>query len=134
MPARMRVALLLSSLIVAASPVLASSNWFQVDGGSWVVDEATAAAIDKDIQSSVRDLAGKGFKLFAAWDRYTFQYQGRGDGSGRFVYVNAFCSTPSDKNLTTRFVEVFDGGACFFQVKYDPTTHKFFDLSVNGYA
>jgi hypothetical protein len=127
-------AFLMSVAVAAATGAFALPGWFEVKGGSWVVDDSAVTAMSQDIQSAVRTLAGGGFKLFSPWARYTFQYQGQGSEGAPYVLVNAFCSSHSGTDLTASFVEVFDGGACYFKVKYDPRTHKFFDLSVNGYA
>ncbi len=66
------------------------------------------------------------------WADYTFQYQGRGTFLGySYVYVNAFCSH-TGTTLQTEWVHVMDGGACFFQFRYDPTSKHIYDLTVNG--
>ena len=65
--------------------------------------------------------------------QYKFQYWGETDRAGqRVVAINALCS-PLD-GWTTRRILVMDGGDCFFNLKYDPASGKFFDLIVNGEA
>src|SRR6267142_647803 len=135
MPARTHLAGLLISAVIAATPAtFASPGWFEVKGGVWVVDDAAVTVMNQEIQSAVRTLAGRSFERFSPWTRYTFQYQGQGSEGARYVLVNAFCSSAADRDLTASFVEMFDGGACYFKLKFDPKTHKFFDLAVNGYA
>jgi hypothetical protein len=68
------------------------------------------------------------------WHEYTFQYQGRASLLGQqYVYVNGFCSY-SQGDLRAQWVEVFDGGACFFHAKYEPASKRLYDVVVNGVA
>jgi hypothetical protein len=39
-----------------------------------------------------------------------------------------------DTNWKENFIFVADGGACYFQFKFDTSTGEFFDLIVNGEA
>jgi hypothetical protein len=49
------------------------------------------------------------------------------------VYVNAFCfHTGTD--LAREWVDIEDGGACFFSAKYDPQKKVVYDIRVNGVA
>lgn len=68
------------------------------------------------------------------WDTYRFQYQGQENNGRRFVYINAFCDFGKNTNLSSGFIFVFDGGSCYFQVKYDPIVDTYFDTSINGEA
>jgi len=36
--------------------------------------------------------------------------------------------------LSKSLIAVMDGGACFFNVKYDPAKKSFYDLTINGEA
>jgi hypothetical protein len=45
--------------------------------------------------------------------------------------VNAFCHIDS-RRLDTEWVVVYDGGACYFSAKYDPTAKRVYDIEVNG--
>jgi hypothetical protein len=36
--------------------------------------------------------------------------------------------------LSKSLIAVMDGGACFFNVKYDPVKKSFYDLTINGEA
>ena len=49
------------------------------------------------------------------------------------VWVNCFCEVSDDK-WKKNVLLVFDGGSCFFHLKMNLTTNKFFDLAVNGVA
>jgi hypothetical protein len=69
-------------------------------------------------------------------ETYERQYFGVTREGRQLIFINALCSsyakaTPGWKD---RFVFVFDGGACFFQLYYDPVSKQFRDLRVNGVA
>jgi hypothetical protein len=49
------------------------------------------------------------------------------------VLVNCFCSTWNN-NWRTAILVVHDGGNCYFNLKINLTTRKFYDLVVNGEA
>jgi hypothetical protein len=67
---------------------------------------------------------------------YRRQYLGITENGKNLIYINAFCDSYKSTFDTsnTHFVFVFDGGACFFQVTYDPVTKAFIKLSINGVA
>jgi hypothetical protein len=68
------------------------------------------------------------------WSTYTFQYQGRKSSLGKpYIFVDAFCGTAS-VDVRTAWVEVLDGGTCYFSAKYDPKTNRVYDVQVNGVA
>ena len=53
----------------------------------------------------------------------------------RILFLNAFCSLPDPKGSWQRaWVEVDNGGACYFQVLFDLTTGQVVEFSVNGEA
>ena len=55
------------------------------------------------------------------------------DGNPR-IFVNALCSIDAgDSNKWRKHLELAaDGGTCFWQAWYDPSTQKFSNLSING--
>ena len=59
------------------------------------------------------------------------QYLGIVEDGAEVIYANFFCNAHDD-DWHNELVMVMDGGDCYFQVKYDPGTDKFFDFSVNG--
>jgi len=54
-------------------------------------------------------------------------------GSKSAVFINAFCAAPQ-RHSVTEWVQVKDGGACFFNAKYDPESEQVYDVVVNGIA
>ena len=68
------------------------------------------------------------------WERvpdYMRQYLGIVEDGQQIIYANFFC-TINEMDWHSEYVFVMDGGDCFFQVKYNPESGEFFDLSVNG--
>ena len=50
------------------------------------------------------------------------------------VWVNFFCQTWDNNNWKTEILLVKDGGNCYFNLKLNLVTKKFYDLGVNGEA
>lgn len=74
------------------------------------------------------------YKIIDDLPRYKRQYLGITLIQGQpLIYANYFCTEVFD-NWQDHFVVVDDGGACFFQVIYDPLHKTFSQLSINGFA
>jgi hypothetical protein len=70
-------------------------------------------------------------------EKYYRQYAGIILDRRRIIYVNALCESAGkdgESYWREKFVLVFDGGACFWNVRYDPQTKRFSELMVNGVA
>jgi hypothetical protein len=65
---------------------------------------------------------------------YRRQYFGYSDHGDKWVLVNGFCEEYWKKNASWRnnAVVVYDGGDCYFRVRYQISTSKFAGLDVNG--
>jgi hypothetical protein len=63
---------------------------------------------------------------------YKRQYWGEVADGKQMISVNALCTEL--ENWRTQRVFILDGGDCFFNLLYDPTTKSFSGLSVNGEA
>jgi hypothetical protein len=67
-------------------------------------------------------------------DRYFLQYLPIVQSGKKRIFVNAFCNdvegAPNDWHHHLQ--AVYDGGDCFWQVYYDPATHRFSNLMING--
>jgi hypothetical protein len=123
-------------LILALAPTFAAADppqWIEVGGGAWKPKPEVLSQAEAALRTAVPTAAANRGHL-PEWHSYTFQYQGRSPLLGRrYVFVNAFCDDPAHHpNLAKTWVEVFDGGACFFSAKYDPDSHQLYDLAVNG--
>jgi hypothetical protein len=69
-------------------------------------------------------------------DEFRRQYFGYTLEGHRILYINAFCGQEKQLNQLwlSEFLRVFDGGSCFWQIKFDLITGKLFELWVNGEA
>jgi hypothetical protein len=68
-------------------------------------------------------------------EKYFRQYAGIVLNGHKIIYVNALCEEAGNKYETywrEHFVLVFDGGECFWHIRYDPETKRFSELIVNG--
>jgi hypothetical protein len=118
-------------------PALANNAWVEVKGGDWKPFQETLSEIQQNIESYVRNNAEKQQRdPVREWNTYIFQFQGQraGKDGQKFVFINALCHVHRNSDLSLRFADVFDGGACYFQLKYDPEKNEFYDLSINGLA
>lgn len=108
-------------------------SWVAMSGGSWPPSPAQVTEIQNGLRSFVVQQATAQHRKLPDWSSYTFQYQGRSDGGQKVVFINAFCISPPEYTQQ-QFVLVFDGGTCFFEVKYDPNKKSFIQLTFNGEA
>jgi len=86
-----------------------------------------------EYDSSLTDLNKKYFVINLKDFNYRRQYVCYKNKKGeKIVYVNCFCAAPEwwRKNL----IIVDDGGKCYFSVKINLTTKKWFDFMPGGYA
>jgi hypothetical protein len=61
------------------------------------------------------------------------QYLGYTNDGKRWIFVNGFCeSWTKDRLWHEDIIIVFDGGSCFFTVRYDQSNSRFDELMVNG--
>ncbi|SRR5258706_8034875 len=112
----------------------AENLWVEVEGGSWVPNTEVISRLKEHIEPFVSNKAKTEGRKLREWKTYNFQYQGREENGKKFVYVNAFCINDKRWQLKKQVVFVFDGGTCFFNLKYDPKTNQFFSLQINGEA
>jgi hypothetical protein len=119
-----------TSLAIAAIFV---GSWFPIAGGTWTPDHGVVAQLQATLQPYVVAQASDQRRKLQPWSSYSFQFQGRGNADGMLIVINAFCSTP-DAYAAKRFLQVLDGGTCFFKLKYNPKTKTFYDIGFNGVA
>jgi hypothetical protein len=130
----LRPATLVATLLLGAVALAADSpRWVEVSGGAWEPQSALFSQLESALRPIVA-AATKNRGPLPDWNSYTFQYQGRRTMLGRkYIYINAFCDDPRHHS-PTQWVEVLDGGACFFRAKYDPESNQVYDVVVNGVA
>jgi hypothetical protein len=95
--------------------------------GAWIPDRAQLDALEAGLPDALGTL-----QLPRPLRDYGRQYAGFVAGGHAYILVNAFCDAPAD--WTHAPVWVADGGACFFQITYEPATGAFTNLRVNGEA
>ena len=61
------------------------------------------------------------------------QYLGYTNDGRRWIFVNSLCEwLTKDRPWRENFIIVFDGGSCFFTVRYDLSNSQFDELRING--
>jgi hypothetical protein len=108
--------------------------------GTWMLSRSAVDGLESNIPH-IADIpfpnrAYKGSQIPHP-EKYFRQYAGIVLGGHKIIYVNALCETAGNKYETywrERFVQVFDGGDCYWSVRYDPETGRFSELMVNGVA
>ena len=114
--------------------VNAAERWIKVAGGKWDPSPKILADLKSQIKSYVRSQAKAQGRELKNWQDYTFQYQGQEEKGRKFIFINALCVQRDRQRLDKEMIVIFDGGSCFFNVKYDPSQKTFFNLLINGEA
>jgi hypothetical protein len=116
-----------------------SATWFLNSGQTaeyWTPSETDVPAVEKGLVSFLQNNSERFYAGTPVWEKlddYNRQYSGIILDGKRTVYANFFCDS-TGRDWRKEFIFVLDGGACFFQLKYDPNSGEFFDLQVNGEA
>ncbi|MCG9722359.1 hypothetical protein [Shewanella sp. Isolate7] len=104
-----------------------SGQWFAVDGGVIEVKLNTS-----EVENSLwKYVSSKSNKKFASKELYVFQYKAITKDT---LKIMGSCDVQKEADLNKAFYMVFDGGSCYFQIKYNLKTGMFSELSVNGEA
>jgi hypothetical protein len=64
-------------------------------------------------------------------ETYKRQYRGIVLDGHKLIFISFFCEPASD-NWESEELIVFDGGSCFFRLRFSTETKTFSDLCVNG--
>jgi hypothetical protein len=108
-------------------------SWLAIPNGEWSPAPEQVSELRNSLEPFIKQQALTQHLQLPKWQNYTFQFQGQVDERQKIIFVNAFCiSPPAQAKL--QFVHVFDGGPCFFQVKYNPVKKEFYQLMFNGEA
>ena len=118
---------------LAIATALFVGSWFPIAGGTWTPEQAATVKLRSAMQPYVVAHASDQHLELRPWSSYSFQYQGRGSANGKFIFIDAFCSAPGTY-AAKQFVQVLDGGTCYFELKYNQKTKTFYDLRFNGVA
>ena len=120
--------------VAFAGVALAENKWVRVKGGSWEPTATVLADMKKALEPYMKDQAKLQARELRKWREYTIQYQGVEEKGRRYVFINALCRPDPRWKLEDDFQMVFDGGSCYFHLKYDSTRRQFADLIINGEA
>lgn len=114
--------------------VNAIERWIKVAGGKWDPSPTMLSDLVTKIEPYVKSQAKAQGRVLKNWQDYTFQYQGQEEKGRRYIFINVLCARSEDQRLDKQIIVIFDGGSCFFNLKYDPLRKAFFDLFINGEA
>ena len=101
----------------------------------WSPSTADVLAVEEGVADFLKQNESAFYTDRPVWERldeYNRQYIGIVWDGRNILYANFFCSDEPD--WKENFVLVMDGGACYFQFKFDPNKGEFFQLQVNGEA
>ena len=107
-------------------------KWVEVENGAWTPSPNVIEQLRSGLKDYARKAAAEQRRKLKEWNDYTFQYQGQEQSGHKYIFVNAFCSKHASASPNREMVLVFDGGSCFFNVKYDSKKNQFFEFSING--
>ncbi|MCU7843058.1 MAG: hypothetical protein KZQ93_04380 [Candidatus Thiodiazotropha sp. (ex Monitilora ramsayi)] len=116
------------ALIIAlvSLPALAG-QWVQVPG--WTVKvKVNPVALENMLWEYIHK---ESRLVFQPRESYTYQYKAITDTE---ILINALCEVKDKELLEKKFIQVFDGGSCYFQAKYNFELKKVTNLVVNGEA
>jgi hypothetical protein len=130
----------MSFLMAVPSAAAEENKWVEVQGGAWHVSAATLKEVkagivpfvetanDPETESSQKNIKD----LKTHWKGYTVQYRGQRRNGRDLIFMQALCRGGTGRSLRKSFLRVYDGGACYFSLAYDPAEKKFSDLWING--
>jgi hypothetical protein len=124
----------LAFCLAVVTSVNAADRWIKVDGGKWEPNPVMLSDLQAQIEPYVKSQAKAHGREVKRWGDYTFQYQGQEERGRKFIFINALCVQRDRERLDKEIIIIFDGGSCFFNLKYDPVRKLFFDLMINGEA
>ncbi len=113
------------------------AGWlFPGDPEYWSPTEADIRALESGLPAFLQDNKSAFYMtetlVWERLDEYNRQYIGLVLNGQQVIYTNYFCN--SSPNWKQTMVFTADGGACYFQFKFDTSTDTYFDLQVNGEA
>ncbi len=102
----------------------------------WTPSTEDIAALEKELPEYLKENAHIFYAEIPPWEKlekYQRQYIGYKENGQHMIYGNYFCGA-GNLDWTVEFIEVMDGGECFFQIRYDLKNGTFTELRVNGEA
>ncbi|MEN0038782.1 MAG: hypothetical protein AAGC78_17020 [Cellvibrio sp.] len=131
---------ILMCFTILLSPFSFAGDWYLV-GSEKPEAEIDTAALEVKLWEF---LNAKTKEEFKPQESYKFQYK---QINKHEIYINALCVSSKAgiddigrlpdftlDQLTNDFITIYDGGSCFFGVKFNIKRNKFSELRVNGRA
>ncbi len=114
-------------------PINPIPNWYEVRGGTWRVPLATVQDLRVLIEAEIS--RNKDFDLEGTAPKYAIQFRGETVDGREVVRLFGACNGlgKSDWKLSEHFIQVFDGGRCYFEADYR-RDDKQFRFRYNGRA
>ena len=114
-------------------------NWlFPGEAEYWSPTKADVRALESGLSAYLQENKSAFYMTeILIWERlseYNSQYVGVVLDGKKVIYASYLCKDGVDAEWKEKFIFVADGGACYFQFKFDTSTGGFFDLLVNGEA
>ena len=100
----------------------------------WTPKIEQVRVLEKFLPEFVRKNAPRDGKPIGTISKYKRQYFGITKNGKKQIYVNGFCEQywSQKEDWRSKFVLVLDGGNCYFQILFDPTTNEFTNFVING--
>ena len=139
--------LLLGGIVWAQSPPQENSNAVILrtiehlhsgiaPDGFWLLQAADVERFETGLRAFLQNHRNPDApKVMAQLPQYYRQYAGIVQDGRHLIYANFFCPQYLDRvavDWQREWIQVDDGGACFFQVLFEPSTGEYVQLSVNG--
>lgn len=122
------------------SKELKVGDWLVGNGKSieyWTPTEQNVLDLENEVAAFLQENSDRFYSqdtpVWERLDEYERQYVGLILDGKNIVYANYFCNS-TGTDWKQDFVFIMDGGACYFQFKYDADSGELFDLQVNGEA
>jgi len=115
-------------------PLAVAQTWVEVNDGSWPLDAASLGRIEQKLQATVvRSAKTQGQKL-PPWLKYLIQYRATLVNGHRVVEIRGACRVSPGLDLRREFLDVVDGGLCYFTLMYTVESERFCNVIFNGRA
>lgn len=117
----------LALLLYLVSTLALASEWYAVDGGIVEIN-----INQQELEDSLWKYLRKNEQLVnVERERYSYQHQVKKES---MLFINAFCEKSNRLELHRQWLQVLDGGVCYFSVWFNYKTGEFSGLNINGVA
>lgn len=99
---------------------------------TWIPEKAQINMVFSKLERAVKKEAQSEGICSLEWKDYKFQYTGIIENGTKLILVNAFCS--DEAYWKEQWVQILDGGSCYFQALYDTSESKFTYIIFNNVA